>query len=177
MEQGRLLLFTGDGKGKSTAAFGLAARARGHGQKVCVIQFIKSEDFETGELLFFKNVGVEFIPCGCGFTWQKSAKKNREGIRRGFELALEKLKDETYDLIVLDELCCVLTITGFETDDVCPLDILLDAINEAKKNKHIAVTGRGAPQKLKDAADLVTEMKPVKHYYNDGIAAEKGLEY
>jgi len=174
---GRFLLFTGDGKGKSTAAFGLAVRALGHGQRVCVIQFIKSEHFETGELKFFRNCGVEIIPCGCGLTWQKSAKKNREGVKLAFETALLKLNDEAYDLIILDELCCVLTITGFETADVCPVDDLIAAINEAKKTKNIVITGRSAPQKLRDAADLITEMTPVKHYFNEGITAEKGLEY
>lgn len=177
MENGRFLLFTGDGKGKSTAAFGLAVRALGHGQKVCIIQFIKSEDFETGELLFFRGLGVEVYPCGCGFTWQNNAEKNREGIKKAYELTLLKLADASYGLVILDEIINVFAITGFETEDICPLNGFIKAVGEAKKNKNIVATGRGASKKLKAAADLVTEMKAVKHYYDNGFAALKGLEY
>lgn len=177
MEQGRFLLFTGDGKGKSTAAFGLAARALGHGQKVCIVQFFKSEDFETGEFLLFKKLGVEIIPCGCGFTWKNSAEKNRESIRCAYEIAREKLQDKTYDLVILDEICNVFSISGFETDDVCPISGLIKLVKEAVKDKNVVATGRGAPRRLKAAADLMTEMRAAKHYYDKGVTAQKGLEY
>jgi len=174
---GRFILFTGDGKGKSTAAFGLAVRALGNGQKVCVIQFIKSETFITGELLFFRNAGVEIIPCGFGLTRQNGVGKNREGIKKAYVTALEKLRNDICDLIILDELCCVFSITEFETNDVCPRNDMLKAIIEAKDSKNIVVTGRMAPAEFIEAADLVTEMKPLKHYYDIGVTAVKGLEY
>lgn len=177
MEQGQFLLFTGEGKGKSTAAFGLAVRALGHGQKVCIVQFFKSEDFETGEFLLFRKLGVEIFPCGCGFTWKNSAEKNRESIKRAYEITIEKLQDKSYDLVILDEICNVFSISGFETNDVCPIGGFIKLVNEAVKDKNVVATGRAAPRRLKAAADLVTEMKAVKHYYDNGVMAQKGLEY
>ncbi|MDR1689456.1 MAG: cob(I)yrinic acid a,c-diamide adenosyltransferase [Clostridiales bacterium] len=173
---GKLLIFTGDGKGKSTAAFGMAVRFLGHGKKVCIVQFIKSAGFETGELNFFKKIGVEIIPCGCGLTNRNSAEKNREYLRVAYDTAICKLKGN-YNLVVLDEINNVFNITAFETEDVCPPDILLNEILAAAENKDVVLTGRGAPQKYIDAAHLVTEMKPVKHYYNSNTPAQKGLEY
>jgi cob(I)alamin adenosyltransferase len=173
---GKLLIFTGDGKGKSTAAFGLAVRFLGHGKRVCIVQFIKSAGFETGELNFFKSIGVEIIPCGCGLTRGNSAEKNREYLRIAYNTAVSKLKED-YDLVVLDEVNNVFAITAFETEDVCPSGILLNEILAAAENKDVVLTGRGAPQKYIDAAHLVTEMKPVKHYYNSNTPAQKGLEY
>ena len=176
-EKGKFLIFTGDGKGKSTAAFGLALRACGWGKKVLIIQFIKSPDRPYGESIMFEKLGVEMHQTGIGFTWLKTPEEHREALKEAWDLTKEKIKSLHYDVVILDELNNALAIERFEVDDIIPLDEVIALVNEHRDRMDIVVTGRSAKQELIDIADLVTEMKVVKHYYDEGTTAIKGLEY
>ncbi|NTV01258.1 MAG: cob(I)yrinic acid a,c-diamide adenosyltransferase [Chlorobiaceae bacterium] len=173
MIQKRVLLFTGDGKGKSTASFGMLARALGHGMKVRVIQFVKAQD-GVGEMLFFsrfENVtwdhyGKGFLPADPTSPMMES---HRQAARAGFEEALEALGSEGYDFVLLDEVCFALS------KDLIPLEPLVEAIRNAP-SKIIVLTGRNAPQGLIDVADTVTEMRMVKHGYEQGLLSQAGVE-
>ena len=103
-KRGLVLVFTGEGKGKTTAALGLALRSLGHGFRICVIQFLKSENFNTGERAFLLNNGVECHSCGAGYTWGNSEEDNRRGIKTAYDLAVQKLNSPEYDTVILDEI-------------------------------------------------------------------------
>ncbi|UQG62620.1 cob(I)yrinic acid a,c-diamide adenosyltransferase (plasmid) [Marinobacter sp. M3C] len=171
-EQGVLLVLTGPGKGKSSSGFGMVARALGHGMKVGVVQFIKGA-FSTGEEAFFRNLpGVDYHVMGQGYTWET---KNREqdvaAATAAWEIVAAMLKDDSYDMILLDELNIALK---YEYID---LDRVLDDLQSRPAMQHVVVTGRNAPQELIDLADTVTEMGVVKHAFKDqGIKAQKGVE-
>ncbi|MES9961770.1 MAG: cob(I)yrinic acid a,c-diamide adenosyltransferase [Sedimenticola sp.] len=171
-EQGLLLVHTGNGKGKSSSAFGMLARALGHGMRGAVVQFIKGKD-STGEERFFSQLpDVEFHVTGDGFTWET---QNREQdiatARKGWELALGLLQDERIDMLILDELNIVLK------ERYLPVEEVLQGLNRRPAHQHVVVTGRGAPQELIDAADTVTEMCLVKHAFSAGIKAQPGVEF
>jgi cob(I)alamin adenosyltransferase len=176
-KQGLALVFTGDGKGKTTAALGLAVRATGRGQKVLMIQFIKSPERTYGEKIIFDRLGIEIHQKGIGFTWTKTPAEHRTALQKAWEFTKEKVMSEQYDVVILDELNNALAIEKFPIDDVLPLNEVLDLINDRPRALHLVITGRSAKQQVIDAADLVTEMKPVKHYYDEGIPAVKGIEF
>ena len=171
-EQGVLLVLTGPGKGKSSSGFGMVARALGHGMKVGVVQFIKGA-FSTGEEAFFRNLpGVDYHVMGQGYTWET---QNREqdvaSATAAWEIVAAMLKDDSYDMILLDELNIALK---YENND---LDRVLDDLQGRPEMQHVVVTGRNAPLELIDLADTVTEMGVVKHAFKDqGIKAQKGVE-
>lgn len=170
-ERGLLIVLTGNGKGKSSSAFGMVARALGHGLKVGVAQFIKSRT-DTGEEAFFsRQPGVEWHVLGDGFTWDT---QNREQdiatARRGWEVARRMLADPSFDLVVLDELTYLLSYGYLDQDAV------LDAVAARPPMQHVVVTGRGAPQALLDLADTVSEIADVKHAYRAGVKAQKGVD-
>ena len=170
-ERGLLIVLTGNGKGKSSSAFGMVARALGHGMKVGVAQFIKSRT-DTGEEAFFgRQPGVEWHVLGDGFTWDT---QNREQdivtARRGWEVAHRMLADPSFDLVVLDELTYLLSYGYLDQDAV------LDAIAAHPPMQHIIVTGRGAPRALIELADTVSEIADVKHAYRAGVKAQKGVD-
>lgn len=170
-ERGLLIVLTGNGKGKSSSAFGMVARALGHGLKVGVAQFIKSRT-DTGEEAFFRRQpGVEWHVLGDGFTWDT---QNREQdiatARRGWEVAQRMLADPSFDLVVLDELTYLLSYGYLDQD------VVLDAIATRPPMQHVVVTGRGAPQALLDLADTVSEIADVKHAYRAGVKAQKGVD-
>jgi cob(I)alamin adenosyltransferase len=171
-EQGILLVLTGPGKGKSSSGFGMVARALGHGMKVGIVQFIKGA-FSTGEEAFFSNLpNVDYHVMGQGYTWET---KNREqdvaSANAAWDIVAGMLKDESYDLILLDELNIALKY------DYIDLDRVLDDLQGRPEMQHVVVTGRNAPQELIDLADTVTEMGVVKHAFKDlGIKAQKGVE-
>ncbi len=172
-KKGLLIVHTGDGKGKSTAAFGMLLRAWGRGMKVCVIQFIKSETGKWGEVKAAQKMGIEWLTTGDGFTWL--SKNMDETIARalhGWKLAQEKISSGNYDLILLDEFTYPLHYGWLDTAEV--LDWL--AANRPP-GLHLVITGRYAPEALTQAADLVTEMKLVKHPYQQGIKAQAGIEF
>jgi len=167
-----LIVYTGTGKGKSTAAFGTMLRALGHGYKVGVVQFIKGA-WSTGEqnaLERFENL-VTYEVAGEGFTWDTQDRaRDIEKARGAWEIALKMISDDSYHLIVLDELNIVLRY------DYLPVGEVVAALK--KRKMHVIVTGRNAPQALLDSADLVTEMKLVKHPFREqGVKAQKGIEF
>jgi len=169
-----IIVYTGNGKGKTTAAIGLAIRALGHNQKVCIIQFLKSTKFETGEYKFLKSSKIEIYPMGAGFSWKGKPENHRDFLSKAWNLTKEKFKAD-YDLIVLDEINNVFNIKNFKTDDIISLNDLIDLISNASFN--VVLTGREAKPELIQIADLVTEMKFIKHPYQKGVLATKAIEY
>lgn len=171
-DKGLLLVLTGNGKGKSSSAFGMVARALGHGMTVGVAQFIKSRT-DTGEEGFFsRQDNVDWHVLGDGFLWDtQDREQDTATAKRGWQVAYAMLTDERYDLVVLDELTYLLSEHYLDTDDV------LDAINNRPVNQHVVVTGRGANAELLALADTVSEIADVKHAYRDGIQAQKGVDW
>ena len=170
-DRGVLVVNTGNGKGKSSSAFGMVARALGHGMRVAVVQFIKGS-FATGEEAFFRRQpGVEYHVMGEGFTWEtQDADRDRRAALAAWELAAGFLSDPGLQLVVLDELNIALKL------GLVPLDEVLTAVQARPRHQHVVITGRGAPQPLIEIADTVTEMRPVKHAFDAGIKAQKGIE-
>lgn len=171
--KGLLIVNTGDGKGKSTAAFGTLLRAWGRGFRVCCIQFIKSSTGQWGEVKAATKLGIEWHIGGDGFTWlSKDMDETISRARLGWELAQEKITSNAYDLIVLDEFTYPLAYGWLDTDQV---------IDWLKANRpadlHVIVTGRSAPPDLLMSADLVTEMVAIKHPFEQGIKAQPGIEF
>ncbi|GAA0793306.1 cob(I)yrinic acid a,c-diamide adenosyltransferase [Marinobacterium sediminicola] len=170
-DQGVLLVLTGNGKGKSSSAFGMLARALGHGMQVGVVQFIKGS-FSTGEEAFFRRFPeVRYHVMGEGFTWEtQDRERDLKAAAAAWDKARELLADPEISLVVLDELNIALRYQYVDLDE------LLDALRNRPEMQHVVVTGRGAPQALIEAADTVTEMQVVKHAFKDGIRAQKGVE-
>ncbi len=169
--QGILLVNTGAGKGKSSAGFGVVARALGHGLKVVVIQFIKGS-FSTGEEAFFRGQdNLQYHVMGDGFTWETQDKEqDKRSAEAAWELACGYLQDESIGLVMLDELNIVLK------QGLLPLESVLAALQQRPAMQHAIVTGRSAPAELIEVADTVTEMKPIKHAFAAGIRAQRGME-
>jgi cob(I)alamin adenosyltransferase len=168
---GVLVVNTGNGKGKSSAAFGMVARAMGHGMKVAVVQFIKGT-FATGEETFFRRFPeLEYHVMGEGFTWEtQDADLDRRAAMAAWDKAASFLADPSFDMVVMDELNIALKLR------LVPLDIVLDALQNRPIQQHAVVTGRAAPAELIEIADTVTEMRPIKHAFDAGIMAQKGVE-
>lgn len=171
-ERGVLLVNTGNGKGKSSAGFGLVARALGHGMKVGVVQFIKGRS-DTGEEAFFRNQpGVSWHVMGEGFTWETQDRaRDVATAEAAWDVARGLLQDPSIGLVVLDELNIALKYRYLEVDTVVA-DLLARPTLQ-----HVVVTGRGAPPELVEAADTVTDMTPVKHAFAVGIKAMPGMEW
>jgi cob(I)alamin adenosyltransferase len=172
IEKGILLVITGNGKGKSTSAFGMVARALGHGLKVGVCQFIKSRT-DTGEEAFFSaQPNCEWHVLGDGFTWDT---QNREQdiatSERGWQIAETMLSDPSYDLVVLDELTYLLSYDYIDKQRV------LSALQARPEMQHVVITGRSAAAELKEIADTVSEIQEVKHAYKSGVKAQIGVDY
>jgi cob(I)alamin adenosyltransferase len=174
IERGLLIVHTGNGKGKSSAAFGMAIRSVGWGMRVAILQFVKGT-WETGEGNFFRALPadmVSFESMGEGFTWDTQDRaRDIAAARRGWERAAELIADPAIDFVILDELNIVLA------DDTLPFDEALAALKDRPLTKHICVTGRGARPELIEIADLVTEFGEVKHPFHAGFNAQKGVEY
>lgn len=172
-----ILIYTGDGKGKTTAALGLAVRAIGHNQKVCIIQFLKSPKSKTGEYNFFKDLGIEIYATGIGFTWKGNPDEHRKALSDAWQMAQQKINSSIYDLIILDEINNVLNINNFPIDDIITTKEIIKCISNKSKSLNFVLTGRNAKPELIQIADLVTEMKSIKHPYEKGIQAVEGIEY
>lgn len=171
IDRGVLVVNTGNGKGKSSSAFGMVARALGHGLRVAVVQFIKGS-FSTGEETFFRRFPeVAYHVMGQGFTWDT---QDRERDIRAAAAAWTKarafLADPAYDLVVLDELNIALKYQYILLADV------LQAVSARPAAQHVAITGRAAPAALIGIADTVTEMREIKHAFRAGVRAQKGIE-
>ena len=171
LEKGLLLVLTGNGKGKSSSAFGMVARALGYGMNVGVAQFIKGRS-DTGEEAFFsQQPGVEWHVLGEGFTWDtQDRERDIRKAEEGWEIARRLLKDPAVHLVVLDELTYTMKYGYLDTQRI------LDDIAARPPMQHVIVTGRGAPQALIDAADTVTELMDVKHAWRAGIKAQPGID-
>ncbi len=171
VEKGLLLVLTGNGKGKSSSAFGMVARALGHGMKVGVAQFIKSRS-DTGEEAFLgKQAGVEWHVLGEGFTWDtQNLEQDIATAQRGWIVAKKMLADPGIGLVILDELTYLLKYGWLDTETV------LADIKARPPMQHVVVTGRAASQSLCDAADTVSEIADVKHAYRAGVKAQAGVD-
>ena len=173
VEKGLLIVHTGTGKGKSTAAFGLALRMLGRGHRVGVVQFVKGA-WQTGERDAFAAFGdkVSWHTMGEGFTWEtQDAKRDIAAAERAWGKALELMADPTFGLIVLDELNIALRYAYLD------LDTVVAALAARRSGLHVVVTGRNAKPQLIEAADLVTEMTLVKHHFAAGVKAQSGIEF
>ena len=170
-DKGLLLVLTGNGKGKSSSAFGMIGRSLDHGMKVGVCQFLKSRT-DTGEEAFFsRDPLVEWHVLGDGFTWDT---QNREQdiatAERGWQVAERMLNDSSFELVVLDELTYLLSYGYLDTDKV------LDTLAARPPMQHVVVTGRAASRELCELADTVSEIADIKHAYRSGIRAQKGID-
>jgi cob(I)alamin adenosyltransferase len=173
-EQGRILIVTGDGKGKTTAAMGMALRAYGHGIPVAIIQFVKS-DVKTGEFnALSKLPGVQFFVTGRGFVPAESDprfEEHRRAAEEGLRIASEAACSGRYGLVILDEVCYAVT------RKLIAEEYVLRLLKEASPNVTLVLTGRGATQGLIEAADTVSEIRSIKHGFDTGRTATKGVEF
>lgn len=174
--KGLTLVYTGDGKGKTTAAVGLAVRAVGRGMKVKILQFIKSPRRSYGEQLSLEKLGVEMVQLGIGFTWLKTPEEHREALKKAWPIARDTVMSGEYDMVILDELNNALAIDTFPIDDVLPLEEVVDLIHNKPEHVHLVITGRDAKQEIREVADLVSVVEVEKHYYDEGVTAVKGIE-
>jgi len=172
-ERGVAILLTGNGKGKSSSAFGMVMRALGYGHKVGVVQFIKGEQL-SGEEIYLREhcPEVNFYQMGTGFTWDT---QDRSGdiaaAQRTWDQVVPMLKDPSYNLVVLDELTYMIAY------DYLPEEDILQALANRPSEQSVVVTGRGGGSKLQDIMDTVSEVKDIKHAFNNGIKARKGVDY
>ena len=171
--KGLLLVFTGNGKGKTTSALGLAFRALGHGHKVAMIQFIKGS-WKYGEMesaLAFPEL-LDFHVMGRGFTWKSDdLDKDRAVAREAWDFACKTISENKHQLVILDELTYLVTYKMLAEEE------MLQRLTNRPDGMHVVVTGRAASKGLLAAADLVTEMREIKHPYTSGVKAQKGIEF
>ncbi|MCG3773872.1 MAG: Cob(I)yrinic acid a,c-diamide adenosyltransferase [Nitrospira sp.] len=170
--QGLVVVNTGDGKGKTTAALGVLVRAWGRGMKVVMVQFIKQSTSNYGEHRAARKMDIELITMGGGFTWlSKDIERDKALAREAWDVAKTKLVSDEYEVVVLDEITYPITYGWI------PVDEVLDALKGRPKHQHVILTGRKADERLVEYADLVTEMREVKHPYKQGIKAQPGLDF
>ena len=173
LERGVAILLTGNGKGKSSSAFGMVMRALGYGYKVAVVQFIKGEQL-SGEEMYLKEhcPQVDFYQMGTGFTWDTQDRSTDiKAANATWAVAKPMLEDKSYHLVVLDELTYMLAYGYLDEQEV------IDALVNRPENQSVVVTGRGGGKKLQEAMDTVSEIKDIKHAFNQGVAARKGVDY
>lgn len=169
---GRVVVNTGDGKGKTTAALGTAFRALGHGHKVCVVQFLKGQGQYGERLMAEKFKNLDWFICGRGFVFKKeNIDEDRKVAREGFLLAKEKIESDEYDLVILDE------ITYLPHYDFLDVDKIVEIIRKKPGRLSIILTGRDADPELIKIADTVSSIESIKHGYQQGIKAKKGIEF
>ena len=171
--KGLVIVNTGNGKGKTTAALGLLLRASGWEKRTCMLQFIKNQGAAWGEIRMARKLGLEIVPTGDGFTWlSKDLDQSAELARAAWQEARKRIQGGEFDLIVLDEFTYTMTLGWLDTHEV---------VSWLRANKpdgqHLVITGRDAPAELIEYADLVTEMREIKHPYQAGIQAQRGIEF
>jgi cob(I)alamin adenosyltransferase len=167
-----VLVNTGHGKGKSSAAFGVMGRGWARGWRVGVVQFVKGGKWKVGERKLADHLGVEWQTLGDGFTWESTdLDETAAKGRHAWEVASQKLASGDYDLLILDELTYAVTYGWISAQDV------VDGITQRAAKTNVVITGRNAAPELIEVADTVTEMRKVKHVYDRGIKAKKGIEY
>lgn len=177
IERGVAILLTGNGKGKSSSAFGMVMRAMGYGHKIGVVQFIKGVQL-SGEELFLRDYAeknseqIEFYQMGTGFTWNTQDRTaDIEAAERTWAVAEKMLADDSFDLVVLDELTYML---GY---DYLAEDKVITALDESPVEQSVVVTGRGGGTKLREVMDTVSEVRDIKHAFNAGVKARKGVDF
>jgi cob(I)alamin adenosyltransferase len=172
-DRGVLILLTGNGKGKTSSAFGMIMRALGYGYRVGVVQFIKGEQL-SGEELFLRNIlpQVDFYQMGTGFTWDTQDRaKDIEAAEKTWSIVEPMLSDHSYHLVVLDEITYMLSFKYLDEERV------VNALTARPRNQSVVLTGRGGGTVIKEIADTVSEVKEVKHAYNSGIKARRGVDF
>ena len=172
-ERGVMILLTGDGKGKTSSAFGMVLRALGYGYRAGVVQFIKGEQL-SGEELYLKNSlpEIDFFQMGTGFTWDTQDRSaDIAAAEKTWAVVEPMLKDESYHLVVLDELTYMLSFKYLDET------MVINALKARPANQSVVVTGRGGGKMLREIADTVSEVKDIKHSYNAGIAARRGVDF
>ena len=173
IRKGLVIVYTGDGKGKTTAALGLVFRALGRGQRVAMVQFIKGT-WKTGEAKMAQELAgrIDCFAMGDGFTWDtKNYEQDVASARRAWAKCCELLADPRYQIVIFDELNCVLHY------NFLPVGEILEGLKARPPKTHVVITGRDAPPELIELADLVTEMREIKHPYRVGIKAQPGVDY
>lgn len=169
--RGLVIVNTGDGKGKSTAAFGLALRAHGRGKAVKIYQFMKVPTARFGEHRMFEQIGIPIEGLGDGFSWKsQDLEHSAELARQGWARARDAILGGQFFLVVLDELTYPL-IYGW-----LPLDEVLQTLRERPRAVHVCITGRRCPEEIVELADTVTEMRKIRHAFNAGVPAQRGIE-
>lgn len=169
---GLVIVNTGDGKGKTTAALGVLTRAWGREMRVVMFQFLKAKTGNWGEIRAARKMGVEITPLGDGFTWTSTDLEQDKALaREGWERCRAAILGGEYDVVILDE------ITYTVTYGWLPVDEILETLRARSPQLHVILTGRDAPPELVEYADLVTEMRAIKHPYDIGIKAQKGIEF
>ena len=172
-EKGLIMVHTGKGKGKSTAAFGMVFRALGNGMKVGVVQFVKGK-WQTGERVILEKLGdqVTMTAMGDGFTWEtQDRQRDIDAARAAWERAKTMIMDDEHDMVLCDELNIVLRY------DYLPVSEIIEVLQNKPEMKHVIITGRNAKEELMEVADLVTDMTMIKHPFRDGVKAQVGIEF
>lgn len=170
--KGLVIINTGNGKGKTTAALGVLFRAWGHNQRVVMLQFLKSQTGKWGEIRAAQKLGIEIIPLGDGFTWNSDNLEHDKALaRQCWQLCREKIESDQYDIVIMDEITYAINYGWLDVNEV------LATLQARNPKMHVIITGRDAPQALVDYADLVTEMNEIKHPYHEGILAQKGVDF
>lgn len=172
MNHGLVIVNTGDGKGKTTAALGAALRAAGSGMRVCIIQFLKGS-WKYGELEALKRFPeIDIAQMGSGFTWEKESLDEDRGLaRKAWNACMAAVCSGNYGMVIFDEINYVLHYGLLDENEV------VDFLRNRPAQVHIILTGRNAPEKIIEVADLVTEMKEIKHPFRKGVKAQKGIEF
>ena len=177
LEKGLVIVFTGNGKGKTTASLGMGLRTLGHGQKIAIIQFIKGA-WTTGEKQAFEKFSnrVKWRSLGGGFTWEtQNRKKDEFLVNKAWEVAKDYMRNESYKLVILDEINIAMKLGYIATEEVIKF---IKNLNMKQNICHVILTGRGASEEIIEFADLVTEMKLIKHPFKEqGIKAQECVEY
>ncbi len=170
-ERGLLIVITGNGKGKSTSGFGTVARAVGHGLNAAVAQFIKGT-WECGERELLQNAGVKFSVMGTGFTWNTQDKEQDIAAAEKVWLKCKALLcDDNLDLVLLDEMTYMLSYKYLDLDEV------IEVLNNRPKHQHVIITGRACHRAIIEMADTVSEVQSIKHAFDNGIKAQKGIDW
>ncbi|MGS2719771.1 cob(I)yrinic acid a,c-diamide adenosyltransferase [Paraglaciecola aestuariivivens] len=170
-DKGLLLVITGNGKGKSTSGFGTVARAVGHGLKAAVVQFVKG-GWECGERNLLEKNGVSFHVMGTGFTWETQDKDTDiQAAQAAWQHSKSLLQDPSIDLVLLDEITYMLSFKYLELDEV------LEALASRPKDQHVVISGRACHRAIIEMADTVSEVRSIKHAFDNGIQAQKGVDW
>lgn len=169
--RGLVLVYTGNGKGKTTASLGLLFRALGRDFKVAMLQFIKSKKHKYGEHLMAERLGVEIVPLGDGFTWEsKDIEQDKKLAMECWKICRDYIVAGKHDIVILDELTYAVKYGWL------PVEEVLSVLKARKPDMHVVITGRDAPQEIVDYADLVSEIREIKHPMKKGIRAQLGIE-